>query len=77
MMKRNIVAGAFSLLLVGMVQAQQVDYSVVSVPEESGIEFMQVSTPSDYVCMPIVQRTMSNVNWCQTAFWISLPMGKI
>ena len=63
MMRRNIVAGAFSLFLAGMLQAQQVDYSVVSVPEESGIEFMQVSTPSDYVCMPIVQRTMSNINW--------------
>ena len=63
MMKRNIVAGAFSLLLVGMVQAQQVDYSVVSVPEESGIEFMQVSTPSDYVCMPVVNRGTFGITW--------------
>lgn len=44
-------------------KAQQVDYSVVTVPEESGIEFTQVSSTSDYVCMPIVQRTRDGLNW--------------
>lgn len=43
--------------------AQAVDYSVVSVPEESGIDFMQVSSSSDYVCMPIVNRSQGKVNW--------------
>ncbi len=44
-------------------QAQQVDYSVVSVPEETGIEFRQVTTINDYVCMPLVKRMGRNINW--------------
>lgn len=32
--------------------AQSVDYSVVSVPEESGTDFTQISQTTDYVCMP-------------------------
>ncbi len=43
--------------------AQAVDYSVVSVTEESGIDFMQVSSSSDYVCMLIVNRSQGKVNW--------------
>ena len=35
--------------------AQSVDYSVVSVPEESGTDFTQISQTTDYVCMPEVQ----------------------
>ncbi len=54
-----------SILLLGSVStfAQQVDYSVVSVPEEAGVDFMQVSSVSDYVCLPIVQRTTKSLNW--------------
>lgn len=44
-------------------QAQQVDYSVVSISEESGIDFMQVTNPNDYVCMPLVKRSSAGVNW--------------
>ena len=44
-------------------QAQQVDYSIVSVPEESGIDFTQISTPSDYVCMPLVKRLQERIEW--------------
>lgn len=43
--------------------AQYVDYSVVSVPEESGIDFTQITSDNDYVCMPIVQRTSNSINW--------------
>lgn len=43
--------------------AQSVDYSVVSVPEESGIDFTRITSDNDYVCMPIVQRTGNAVNW--------------
>lgn len=43
--------------------AQKVDYSVVSVPEESGTEFTKISSQNDYVCMPIVQRTSRGINW--------------
>lgn len=44
-------------------QAQQVDYSIVSVPEESGIDFTQISTSSDYVCMPLVKRSQGRIEW--------------
>ncbi|MFI3263678.1 MAG: hypothetical protein SNG38_01885 [Rikenellaceae bacterium] len=44
-------------------QAQQVDYSVVSVPEESGVDFKKITTDNDYVCMPIVNRTSKGVTW--------------
>lgn len=43
--------------------AQKVDYSVVSVPEESGIEFQQITTANDYVCMPQVKRSAKTLSW--------------
>ncbi len=43
--------------------AQNVDYSVVSVPEESGIEFLQITTPNDYVSMPLVKHSRYGLNW--------------
>ncbi len=43
--------------------AQKVDYSVVSVPEESGIEFIQITTANDYVCMPQVKRSNRSLTW--------------
>ena len=53
-----IITGVF-----GYVSAQQVDYSVVSVPEEAGIEFLQMTSPNDYVCMPVVKRNAKSINW--------------
>lgn len=54
-------------LIMGMsaftADAQQVDYSVVSVPEESGIDFMKVTRASDYVCMPQVNRRAGRIDW--------------
>lgn len=41
----------------------QVDYSVVQVNEESGINFTQMTSDNDYVCMPQVKRSGKNVNW--------------
>ena len=35
------------MLLPGALRAQQVDYSVVSVPEESGIDFMRITSSND------------------------------
>lgn len=65
-MKFNLLS--LSCLIVGVLsisatQAQMVDYSVVSVPEESGLDVMQITSASDYVCMPIVKRSKSNLNW--------------
>jgi len=43
--------------------AQQVDYSIVSVPEESGIDFMKITSSGDYVCMPVVKRSSGKIDW--------------
>lgn len=48
----------------GFVQAQQVDYSVVSVPEESGNQLIRITSDADCVCMPIVKRSGSKrIDW--------------
>lgn len=62
MIKKAIVAFVMCSTF-NSVSAQQVDYSVVSVPEEAGIEFVQMTSPNDYVCMPIVKRNARNINW--------------
>ena len=41
----------------------QVDYSVIQVNEESGINFTQITTDNDYVCMPEVKRNGKGINW--------------
>lgn len=41
----------------------QVDYSVVSVPQESGTDFTCITTDNDYVCMPMVRRSGTGVAW--------------
>ena len=51
------------LLCTSPVLAQKVDYSVVYVPQESGIQFTQMTTDNDFVCMPVVKRTARGVSW--------------
>lgn len=51
------------LSLVAKVVAQNVDYSVVSVNEETGLNFTKITSDNDYVCMPEVKRSSSGVNW--------------
>ncbi len=43
--------------------AQSVDYSVVQVPQETGMQFVKITADNDYVCMPFVKRDRSNVRW--------------
>lgn len=62
-MKRCVIILGFGMLCSISSFAQKVDYSVVSVPEESGTEFTKISTKNDYVCMPLVKRTSNGVNW--------------
>lgn len=48
----------------GYIQAQQVDYSVVSVPEESSNQFIRITSDADCVCMPIVKRNGNKrIDW--------------
>jgi len=59
----KISAVCITSLLSVFASAQSVDYSVVSVPEESGIQFVKISGDNDCVCMPIVQRSKNTINW--------------
>lgn len=60
--KRNICFLAM-IIITNYAFCQQVDYSVVSVPEESGTDFTQISQPTDYVCMPEVKRSRQGIGW--------------
>lgn len=47
------------LLLLGLslpAMAQSVDYSVVAVGEESGLDFKKITSDNDCLCMPEVKR---------------------
>lgn len=58
-------ASAFSFFLFSSFVsfAQVVDYSVTSVPEETGLYLSSITTDNDYVFMPRVVRTRSGINW--------------
>lgn len=60
MKTRQLIA----LLLAMPLQAiAQVDYSVVSVNEEAGIDFTCITSENDYVCMPQVKRSGGKIDW--------------
>lgn len=54
---------AFALTATVLSVSAQVDYSVVTVNEESGLNFTRITSDNDYVCMPQVKRSGRNVNW--------------
>lgn len=62
-MRNKIWLLALALSASSVACAQTVDYSVVSVPEETGADFMKITKPSDYVCMPEVKRFGSKISW--------------
>lgn len=45
------------------IMAQQVDYSVVYVPEETGLNLTLITSDNDYVCLPIVNRKLNSLEW--------------
>lgn len=51
------------LLAFNSVQAQTVDYSVVAVSEEAGLNLTKVTNDGDCVCMPEVIRKRGNIEW--------------
>lgn len=62
-MRNKIWLLALALSTSSVACAQTVDYSVVSVPEETGADFMKITKSSDYVCMPEVKRFGSKISW--------------
>lgn len=63
-MKKFVAATMFACIAPAVcLHAQQVDYSVVSVPEESGNQFIQITSDADRVCLPIVNRKNNRIDW--------------
>lgn len=60
---KYLLAGAILPLAAAITSAQTIDYSVVSVPEEAGVEFVKISGDNDYVAMPKVKRSAGSVSW--------------
>ena len=56
--------------------AQNVDYTVISVNEESGREFTKITSEGDYVCMPEVRRAYDRVSWFTNRIISLSPDGK-
>lgn len=73
-MKSKIIF-ALAMALSFMANAQQVDYSVVSTSEESGIDFTKITKESDYVCMPQVIRGARSVTWWTNRILAMSPKG--
>lgn len=69
-------SGACILLIVAAAQtayAQKVDYSVVAVPEESGLELTKISKNSDNICMPEVRRGGNSIQWFSNRVLAMVP----
>lgn len=58
-----------------LTSAQNVDYSVVFVPEESGLELMKITRESDYVCLPPVKRSSKGISWLTNRILAVSPDG--
>lgn len=75
-MKKLILFFSFSLYSVLALNAQQVDYSVVSVPEETGLSITRITTDNDCVVLPIVSRKGRLLNWFSNKVIQITPDGK-
>lgn len=68
---------SISLILYSSVlQAQKVDYSVVQVPQEKGTQLVKITNDNDYVCMPIVKRNRTGVQWFTNRIMDVSPNGQ-
>lgn len=65
----------FALASASFSYAQKVDYSVVNVPEETGLEFRKITSESDYVCMPEVRRN-NKFDWFSNRIIALVPGGQ-
>lgn len=76
-MKRTCVFfTGITFLLNQSIIAQKVDYSVVSVPDETGIEFVPITSDNDCVCMPIVKRKSDKIDWLSNRTIDISPTGE-
>jgi len=52
---------------------QSVDYSVVAVPEETGLELTKISGKGDAVCLPQVKRRGQSIDWFSNRVLAPIP----
>lgn len=71
-----MVAVALFFLPVTETNAQNVDYSVVQVPQERGLQLVKFSSDNDYVCMPQVIRNRNGVQWYTNRIIDTSPDGE-
>lgn len=62
-----------ALLPTFAIQAVTIDYSVVSVPEESGLELTKISSNNDQVCLPKVRRSGKHLDWFSNRVLCTMP----
>ena len=60
---RNFLLTTTCFAMASTAFAQQVDFSVVSAPEESGNQFIRITSDADCVCLPVVRRPGDNIDW--------------
>lgn len=76
MANRHIAAIALATLLSGgftAAKALSVDYSVMAVPEETGLELTKMTGKSDNVCLPLVKRRGATINWFSNRVLAPMP----
>lgn len=76
-MRKLRIAFTTMLAMSFLANAQQVDFSVVSTPEESGIDFTKITKESDYVCMPQVSRGTKTIAWLTNQILAIHPKGDV
>lgn len=74
---KKLNSAIFAILFsVAAASAQQVDYSVVYVPEETALDLVKITKESDYVCLPQVKRSRNGVAWLTNKIIDVSPDGR-
>lgn len=73
---RSILVVFLAIMMCDVIQGQKVDYSVVSVGEESGLDFTKITNDGDGVCLPQVKRSSRGVDWYTSRILDVSPDGQ-
>lgn len=74
--KRVIIAGILTIGSCVAILGQKVDYSVVCVGEEAGLDFTKITNDGDGVCLPQVKRTSHGIDWYTSRILDVSPDGQ-
>lgn len=75
-LSKMCLAAVAAVLCSPAASSGNVDYSVISVLEEKGLEFACMTQRQDYVAMPTVQRKRGNLTWLTNRIINLSPDGK-